>query len=219
MSQQIKIVDGYIYVKLEEAAMISVLEDMNGCADLLAPQIVIEDNYVRFRDQDTKMLDPELFFRKEVPKLKLDDQQWKIILTWIVVSLILMLTTYYLSHGHLDLGNFWIVVLSFVGFIVACQYFYFESLHCERYRKATYVKARLLTFLYMTSLYDMTTTNERLERTTQRHDKDYKYVKQLFQSLMIEQPGNIRSRYVDARFPDGDLILPEHENHRPNKLS
>lgn len=218
MKQGIKIENGYIYLALNEKELASVLEDMVECGELVSPQIVIEGNYARFRDEDVKMMEPELFFTKEEPRLKLSNTNKKhfFLINFLGVSLFLIL--FYLIAGTIAIGHYWSVLIGVLLLTNACFYLYLESEHRERHRKAIYLKARLLSYFYMIINLDVTNSNERLSRTSERWEKDYYKVKQWHQTLLEGQPEAVRARYEGVRYPDGEPVAVEHDK-RPNKLS
>lgn len=218
MKQGIKIENGYIYLSLSERELTSVLEDMMDCGDLVSPKIVIEGNYVRFRDEDVKMMEPELFFSKEEPRLKLSSVNKKhfFLINFLGVSLFLIL--FYLIAGTLAIGHYWSVLIGVLLLTNTCFYLYLESEHRERHRKAIYLKAKLLTYFYMVVNLDMTNSNERLSRTSERWEKDYYKVKQWHQTLIESQPEPVRARYEGVRYPDGEPVATIRDKV-PNKLS
>lgn len=218
MKQGIKIENGYIYLALSEKELTSVLEDMVECGDLVSPQIVIDGNCVRFRDEDVKMMEPELFFSREEPRLRLSNLNKNkfFLINFIGVSLFLIL--FYLIAGTLAIGHYWSVLIGVLLLVNTCFYLYLESEHRERHRKAIYLKARLLSYFYMIINLDMTNSNERLSRTSERWERDYFKVKQWHQTLLQSQPEAVRAQYEGSRYPDGEPVAVDHDK-RPNKLS
>lgn len=219
MKQRIRIDGEYIYLALTEAELRSVLEDMVECGDLLSPQIEIVDNCVRFRDADIKMMQPELFFGKAEPHIKIDMQLWKTVAIFNVVMLFLFMLIYYFSAGNLDIGHRWLIFCGVMCVANSCVYLYLDGANKERHRKALYAKARLVSYFNATVQMDMTTSNNRLDRSRARLEKEYEIVKQMFQTLLEQQSSEVKARYKDNLYPDGDPVYEKTDDIKPKNLS
>lgn len=196
--------DGEIKLALSEADFESVLEDVSECRDLLEPQIRIVNNTVIFRDHDIKLIEPELFFKKDVTDYKPNKillRNWFIgVLLTVIISIIV--------------GTEWPLTAAIVtmvgGLLVSFGFAYTHYLtlqlnHHRRHRKALYAKAKLLSFFYMNVLEEMTTGGDRLERRAYRLDKDVINLKERFRdvySLLSPE----QKTTIGGKFPDGDLI-------------
>ncbi len=219
MKQGIKIENGYIYLALNENELVSVLEDMVDCGDLLSPHIVIEENYARFRDEDVKMMQPELFFIREEPKLRINEQVRNRFIVSNVLVFSSFLGIYYWVTGGIGIGHWWLVLASIMVMMNLCYFFYLKSEHRERHRKAIYLKARLLTYFYMVVNLDVTNCNERLTRTVHRQESEYLSVKHMHQHLLSLQPDSFREDYRGEKYPDGDYVLDPDERIQTRKRS
>lgn len=219
MKQGIKIENGYTYLSLNENELASVLEDMVECGDLLAPQVVIEGNYARFRDEDLKMLEPELFFGREEPTLPITEHIRNRFIMFNVGVFGLFLAIYYWVAGDFSIGHWWIVLAAVLGLMNLGYFFYLKSAYSERQRKAMYLKARLLTYFYMVVNLDITNCNERLTRTVHRQESEYLSVKHMHQHLFSLQPDSFREDYRGEKYPDGDYVLDPDERIQTRKRS
>ena len=204
MDGRYTIEDGEIKLTLSEADFEGVLEDVSGCRDLLEPQIRIVDNMVVFRDYDIKMIDPTIFFIKDVPEFKPTKQQ---INNWISIIIIAGVISVVIGLQLTLFAGILIAILGIaVGFGIAISQFMSLQLeHNRRHRKALYAKAKLLSFFYMNVLEEMTTGSDRLERKSYRLEKDVAELKgrfrETYQLLNTEQ-----KHAVGNKFPDGDVI-------------
>lgn len=196
--------DGEIKLALSEADFESVLEDVSECRDLLEPQIRIVNNTVIFRDHDIKLIEPELFFKKDVTDYKPNKillRNWFIGVLLTVIISIIVGTEWPLTAAVVTMVGGLLVSFGFAY----THYLTLQLNHHRRHRKALYAKAKLLSFFYMNVLEEMTTGGDRLERRAYRLDKDVINLKERFRdvySLLSPE----QKTTIGGKFPDGDLI-------------
>lgn len=203
--------NGEIKLTLSEADLEDVLEDVKDCRDLLEPHIRLIGNTVIFRDQDIKLIDPVTFFVRTQPIFKMP-KKYKI--QGGIITALLML---YLGALGNDVSLFVTMVNSLMGVILGlmCYYAMYNYLFIEyqkRHRKALYVKAKLLSFFYMVILQELTTTSERLERSSNRLHNDCIELKSMYRKVFTSLPSDVRGKVPD-RFPDGEEIHLEKQNY------
>lgn len=197
--------DGEIKLALSEADFESVLEDVSNCRDILEPQIRIVDNMVVFRDHDIKLIEPELFFLKNIPEYKPSNE---FIHKWLF--LVIVLVGFSMGVGT-ALGNGMVVTLmTLAGLVigVGSSLFHFSIIrneHHQRHRQALYAKAKLLSFFYMNVLEEMTTSVDRMERSQNRHSREYHELKERHRDVYSALTNDQKTRF-GFKFPDGDAI-------------
>lgn len=206
MSNGYTINDGDIELGLPENDLASIMSDVLKYQDLLLPFIRVVNNTIVFRAQDLKLLDPTIFFLREIPSFSMNKTD---IISILVLGLISLLIGLYLSIGH---GGLIVVFVCLISCIVsllalAVSYFYNRFRFHERHRRALYLKAQLLSFFYMTVLQEQTTVSERSERTTLRLRREAGQMKDVCRFLYDLSDSNTKSK-VGECFPDGELIKP-----------
>lgn len=209
-------VDGYIVengvikVTLTDADLEVVLDEIKECRHLLEPEIKLDGNTVIFREQDIKLLDPKVFFKKKIPAFSLDRKQ-----TLLTVVLCALWPLYF-ALLSIDKPLLLILFNSFIGIsmsfiIYGVAFNYLRVNHEKQYRKAVYVKATLITFFYVMIMDEQTIALERVERTANRYNNDLKEIKHMYKHLAKSLPHHMRLDMPD-RFPDGEEICPEVKN-------
>ena len=197
--------NGEIKLLLSEADFAEVLDDVSQCRDLLEPQIRIIDNTVIFRDHDIKLIDPELFFRKNVPEFKPSKE---FVRNWLI--LIFLLLFFSLGVGLMLENGLGVTLITIAGLAVGVvlSLFHFAILRNEyhkRHRDALYARAKLLSFFYMNILEELTVTADRLERSQQRLNKEYVDLKESFRDMYSILTNEQKAKFRSS-FPDGDTI-------------
>lgn len=211
MSDGYVIENGDIKLTLSDADLEDILEDVKDCRDLLEPQIKLIGNTVVFRDQDIKLIDPVTFFVKYPPKFKLNKKHQ---VQGVILCALLMMyfTLLSLNHGPVII-LFNSIMGIFMGLIVygaLHNHLYIKEL--KRYRKALYVKAKLLSYFYMIIIQELTTSSERLERSNNRINNDHIELKNMYKRVYLSLPHEMRTD-VPNRFPDGEEIHPEKRQY------
>lgn len=199
--------DGEIKISLDESDFLSLVGEVEDCADILAPHIRISDNFIIFRDRDVKLIIPEELFGDKVPEYKVPTTT-KVLWGKIAIAIFTLcaLTCYMMDKNFQVLYGMLLWGGAFFGIILSSYYFHLREMHVTRYRKALYIKAKLITYLMMIFTQDITTTNGRLSRTNDRHVTNIGELKEMVKTMYHVIPEGSRKLHIGESFPDGEPI-------------
>lgn len=204
--------EGKIKINLPEGDFLELLNELDGCVDLLKPFIQLENNTVIFRDQDLKLLIPEEFFKDEIPDFK----PTKATVVGAIISLICV-TLFSIFMGYIESPNFGFVTFMLLSLLLACsvsmRWSLQEQAYRKKHRKILYAKAKLVSFFYVNVIQDITTQNERLERSSFRYVSEIDDLKGMVRGVHSSLPHDVRDSKLGLTFPDGEEILPKSKKY------
>lgn len=195
---------GYIELPLTESQLEETLEDIKDVAGLVKPHISIKDGKAIFRDQDVKLLDAELFFQKNLPEFKLDRTLIKQILV-MGLAIMLMGSFAWWSSGLMAVIVFCFVTVTVTMVVTLVFYLYYKQQHTEQYRRSLYVKAKLIAYLYMVIMQDLSQENSNINENYQHVKKIYAELKDMYRDLDRNSTKGNNYQTPDV-FPDGERI-------------
>ena len=151
VKMSLKITENEITLVLKKGDLETILEELNDCRDLIDDCIRVDGDKVIYNYHQMKMLDPEKVFMKNIPEYTLDQESIFLMAGCFILTIVSIPAALY----YFNISNAWAYVgLVLFAFVIFSSYAIISFLsgkheHVERYRKATYLKAKLISFFYL----------------------------------------------------------------------
>lgn len=208
MGSRLRLDEGYHSLVLDESELSRVLEDISGIEDLVAPEIKVTGNVVHFRSEDLKIMNPEMFFKRERISLSLKEYFTNpTIGITNVVSFIILMSLAHFGMGYFKTDLTWMMALIVFVFGNILALVIHQTNEVERQRRAIYVKASLVTHFYMLVMDDMTNCNGRLSRACNQIEKEQAELHDDLDKIVNGLPADYCLRFSHLRDHKGRSIV------------